>query len=156
VKYLDIDNDGKYELLVNNHETDNSKSAIFLYDVPSDLFNGNFTRRVIANGFKNAFSLLIPNMSPGFPYVVYPSKGSAAHILVAGDGDQSAHLMRPQPDGTYQREIINNLGGTVGSITYYDFDNDGFLEFFVPNYDQNYIQVYQFYQPPTAEQEFLQ
>ena len=34
VKYMDIDNDGKYELLVNNHETDNSKAAIFLYDVP--------------------------------------------------------------------------------------------------------------------------
>jgi hypothetical protein len=34
VKYLDIDNDGKYELLVNNHEKDNSKAAIFLYDVP--------------------------------------------------------------------------------------------------------------------------
>jgi hypothetical protein len=34
VKYLDIDGDGKYELLVNNHETDNSKAAIFLYDVP--------------------------------------------------------------------------------------------------------------------------
>ena len=34
VKYLDIDGDGKYELLVNNHETDNSKAAIFLNDVP--------------------------------------------------------------------------------------------------------------------------
>ena len=34
VKYLDVDGDGKYELLVNNHETDNSKAAIFLYDVP--------------------------------------------------------------------------------------------------------------------------
>ena len=36
VKYLDIDGDGKHELLVNNHETDNSKAAIFLYDIPAD------------------------------------------------------------------------------------------------------------------------
>jgi hypothetical protein len=35
----------------------------------------------------------------------------------------------------------------------YDFNNDGFLEFFVPNYDGNYIEVYEFYQPPT---EFLE
>ena len=153
VKYLDIDGDGKYELLVNNHETDNSKAAIFLYDVPQDLFNGNYARRTIANGFTNAFSLLIPNMCPGFPYAVYPSKQSPAHILVAGDGDHSAHLLRPQSDGTYKREIIKNLGGTVGSMATYDFNNDGFLEFFVPNYDGNYIEVYEFYQPPT---EFLQ
>ena len=76
VKYLDIDNEGKYELLVNNHEKDNSKAAIFLYDVPQDLFNGNYNRRTIANGFTNAFSLLIPNMCPGFPYAVHPSKQS--------------------------------------------------------------------------------
>ncbi len=164
VKYLDIDGDGKHELLVNNHETDNSKAAIFLYDLPAngDLFQGNFTRRVIANGFKNAFSLLIPNMCPGFPYVVYPSKSSAAHILVAGDGDQSAHLLRPDGKGSYKRETIKNLGGTVGSLTYYDFNNDGLLEFLVPNYDKNYIEVYEFYMPASAEEgneqekEFLQ
>lgn len=164
VKYLDIDGDGKHELLVNNHETDNSKAAIFLYDIPADgdLFNGAYNRRVIADGFKNAFSLFIPNMCPGFPYVVHPSKSSAAHILVAGDGDYSAHLLRPDGKGSFQREVIKNLGGTVGSLTYFDYNNDGFLEFFVPNYDKNYIEVYEFYQPAAAieeegqETEFLQ
>jgi len=33
----------------------------------------------------------------------------------------------------------------VGVIATYDFDNDGYLEFLVPNYDENYIEVYQFY-----------
>lgn len=142
VRYVDIDNDGKKELLVNNHETDNSKAAIFLYDVPADLFKGTFNKRVIANGFKNAFSLLIPNMCPGFPYIVYPKTGSKAHILVAGDGDQSAHLMRPDGQGNFKREVIKNLGGTVGSLTTYDFGNDGYVEFLVPNYDKGYIEVY--------------
>ena len=40
VKYLDINEDGKFELLVNNHEKDNAKAGIFLYECPSDLFNG--------------------------------------------------------------------------------------------------------------------
>jgi hypothetical protein len=146
VKYVDINGDGKHQLLVNNHESDNTKAAIFLYDVPSDLFNANYTKRVIANGFKNAFSLFIPNMCPGFPYVVYPTKGSKAHILVAGDGDYSAHLMRPDGTGNFKREVIKNLGGTVGSLAAYDFGNDGNVEFFVPNYDKNYIEVYQFFE----------
>ena len=42
VKYLDINEDGKFELLVNNHEKDNAKAGIFLYESPSDLFNGVF------------------------------------------------------------------------------------------------------------------
>lgn len=42
VHYLDINADGKYELLVNNHEKDNSKAGIFLYEVPSDIFSGVF------------------------------------------------------------------------------------------------------------------
>ena len=160
VKYLDVNGDGKFELLVNNHETDNSKAGIFLYDVPADLFQGNFTKRQIASGFKNAFALLIPNMCPGFPYPIKPTPTSGTHILVAGDGDQSAHLMRPDGHGNFTREVIKNLGGTVGSITTYDFDNDGYLEFFVPNYDGNYIEVYQFYDKTTSatteEQPFLQ
>jgi hypothetical protein len=150
VKYLDINGDGKFELMVNNHETDNTKAGIFLYDVPADIFSGNFTKRTIANGFKNAFSLLIPNMAPGFPYAIKPTPTAGTHILVAGDGDHSAHLMRPDGHGNFQREVIKNLGGTVGSIAVYDFDNDGFLEFFVPNYDGNYIEVYQFYSNSTT------
>ena len=82
-----MNGDGRFELMVNNHETDNSKAGLFLYDVPADLFQGTFSKRVIANGFKNAFALLIPNMSPGFPYVIKPTPTSANHVLIAGDGD---------------------------------------------------------------------
>lgn len=149
VRYLDINDDGNFELLVNNHETNNTKAGIFLYNVPQDLFHGEFTRKQIASGFTNAFSYLIPNMCPGFPYAVYPGPGHAKHILVAGDGDYSAHLMRPDGKDAFQREVIKNLGGTVGAITTYDFDGDGYLEFFVPNYDKNYIEVYQFYEGPN-------
>ena len=101
VHYLDINADGKYELLVNNHEKDNTKAGIFLYEVPEDIFSGVFKRTQIASGFKNAFSLLIPNMCPGFPYPVKPTPTSPVHILIAGDGDYSAHLMRPDGKGGY-------------------------------------------------------
>lgn len=85
-------------------------------------------------------------MCPGFPYAIRPDgKEGPYHILIAGDGDYSAHLIRPQSDG-FQMELVKNLGGTVGSIAYADLDNDGWLEFFVPNYDKGYIEVYQFFE----------
>lgn len=129
---------------------------MFLYSFPEsgDFFKDQFVKTQIASGFKNAWSLTVPNMCPGFPYAIYPevsNKSQRAHILIAGDGDYSAHLMRPNENSTaadaplYTRELIKNLGGTVGSITFGDSDGDGWLEFYVPNYDKNYIEVYKFY-----------
>ena len=129
-----------------------------MFDVPADLFNGNYTRKTIASGFKNAFSLTVPNMCPGFPYPVHPQTSNQKgrpHILIAGDGDYSAHLLVPTNDDTlYQRTLIKNLGGTVGSITYGDSNHNGWLEFYVPNYDKNYVEVYEFYDT-TASLGFL-
>ena len=64
--------------------------------------------------------------------------------------------MTPNGQGNFSREVIKHMKGTVGSLTYYDIDHDGWLEFFVPNYDLNYIDVYQFYDGNTEEEhEFL-
>jgi len=115
VKYVDIDGDGEEELLVNNHESDNKKAALFLYYVPQDdLFEGQFVKHVIASGFKNAFSLTGMNMCPGFPYQVYPDsnkRSGMSHILIAGDGDHSAHLLRPtgDPEEMFERELIKDF-----------------------------------------------
>lgn len=72
VFYTDIDGDGKADLLVNNHEKDNDAASVFVYSVPSDLMNGEYAKTTIVHGFKNVFNLMVPNMSPGFCYPVYP------------------------------------------------------------------------------------
>lgn len=74
VQYVDMDANGKYELLVNNHESTNSKAGVFLFNLPQpkDFFTGEYPRTIIASGFKNAFSLSMNNMCPGFPYAVWP------------------------------------------------------------------------------------
>lgn len=62
--------DGVYELIVNNHEKKDKQTGIFAYKFPEDgdWMNGEFSRTILAGDFDNAFSLLVPNMSPGFVY----------------------------------------------------------------------------------------
>ena len=72
VTYTDLNGDGVKELMVNNHEKDNNTNGIWAYSFPSDWMTGVFTKHTLATGFKNKFSLTVPNMAPGFPYAFYP------------------------------------------------------------------------------------
>jgi len=111
---------------------------------------GEFTRSAIATGFKNKFSLTIPNMAPGFPYAFWPQVGTeshtAAHIVVAGDGDHTAHLLTPTDPKNfiYERDTIKEEKGTVGALAWGDLDGNGWNELFVPDYDSSLIEVFVF------------
>ena len=104
VTLTDLNGDGQKELLFNNHETDSATDGIWAYTVPSDVMSGIYNKITIETDFKNAFSIAVPNMSPGFPYAIWPevsTKGQVpAHIAVAGDGDHRAHLLNPMGDRT--------------------------------------------------------
>lgn len=127
---------------------------------------GDWTKHTIATDFKNANSLFVPNMAPGFPYPFQPQtahenkKGYPAHIVVAGDGDHSAWIMTPTDthDWAWERDLIKDMGGTVGALTFADLDNDGWNELWVPNYDDGKIEVFKFHaiDEDQSAQEFLQ
>lgn len=72
VTFADINGDGQRELMVNNHETDDSTNGIWAYEMPNYWMTGEFKKHTIATEFHNAFSLTVPNMAPGFPYPFYP------------------------------------------------------------------------------------
>jgi len=157
----DINNDGKKELIVNNHEKDSSTNGIWAYTVPiGNMMEGDFEKFTIASGFKNAFNLLVPGMSPGFPYAVWPEisrKGiDVAHVMVAGDGDYSFHDFYSTGDVKefqYSDDLVKNEKGTVGALDFADLDNDGWLEVYVPNYDKGFIQVYKTGKATTTVEE---
>lgn len=142
--------------MVNNHEKDNDTNGIWAYSFPTDWMTGTFTKSTLAHGFKNKFSLTVPNMSPGFPYAFYPevkTQGhAAAHIVVAGDGDHTAHIMTPTNPSTfgYALDTIKEEKGTVGALTWDDLDQDGWNELWVPDYDSSLIEVFKF-SAKTAE-----
>jgi hypothetical protein len=154
VTYADINDDGSKELIVNNHETDDSTNGIWAYHFPSDWMKGEFTRTQLASGFKNKKSLLVPNMAPGFPYPFYPNtklqNREAAHLLVAGDGDHTAHIMTPlDKNFNYDMDTVKEMKGTVGALTFDDLDGNHWQEVWVPDYDNSLIEVFLFSEKET-------
>jgi len=117
----------------------------------------DWSRQPLATDFKNAFSLTVPNMSPGFAYPFYPngqSKGERAHILVAGDGDYSAHCLYPSGKATvfeYTDSIFDVAGGTVGALETSDLDQDGWLEVWMDNYNGSAIELFKVSPAKAAE-----
>ena len=147
---VDLNNDGVPELMVNNHETKSKDDGIWAYQFPSDWMTGDFNKVALATDFKNKFSMTVPNMAPGFPYAIWPetrTEGKApAHIVVAGDGDYTAHIMTPTDAKNFEWDLdtIKDEGGTVGALAMSDLDNNGWLELWVPNYDKSYIELWKF------------
>jgi hypothetical protein len=148
---VDLNGDGTKQLVVNNHEKDEKTNGIWAYTMPEDIMTGDYKKYPLATGFKNKFSIAIPNMAPGFPYPIWPqtsTQGSErAHIAVAGDGDHSVHILNPTGNASsfeYTDQIIKDEGGTVGALAFSDLDNNGWLEMWVPNYDSSFIEVYRF------------
>jgi len=159
-----LNGDGKKDLMVNNHETDDSTNGIWAYDVPRNWSTGTWEKKTLATGFKNKFSITVPNMAPGFPYPFYPEvktegkRNTAAHIVVAGDGDHTAHIMTPTDRNNWQWDLdtIKEEKGTVGALTWDDLDKDGWNELWVPDYDNSKMEVFKFFALPTYEEYFLQ
>lgn len=133
VKLVDLDADGKRELLVTNHVGGNG-GGLFAYDVPADISRGNFTKHVLATGFKVRPSscralarrvhpgpLPRPQVTeggfnqaaPGFAYTFTPKVGSGGPkwIAVAGDGSQRAYLLRPSSSSSSSAQTPGIRGG---------------------------------------------
>lgn len=143
VSLVDLNVDGSLDLLVTNHQG-GSGGAVYAYEIPQDILKGNFTRHVIATGFK----VLEPGANqaaPGFAYAFQVNARSTEkpHILVAGDGSQYVYLLTPKGDDfVYSCEPINFVDGVVGSVGILNVGETA--KYFVPNYDGNQLFGYTF------------
>jgi len=72
---------------------------------------------------------------------------------VAGDGDHKAHDLYATDDYTYEDNVIADTDGTIGALAFSDADGDGWVEMWMANYDQSYIEVFKIH--PAAEESSL-
>jgi len=138
IRMVDLNGDGKKQLLAHNWQREKEDTRIYAYTIPDDLMNGYFEKFLIAKNFKPVKNLVNSNRSPSFPYPVYPDgyePNKRAHILVAGSGNYKASLLIPTGDDPskfeYEKKEIVDAGGVVGDIVTSDLDENGWLEMWI-------------------------
>lgn len=150
VQYVDLNNDGKNDLLATNHQGNANESAVFGYTVPENWKTDPWPRYVLAT---NITTLLPgPNQaSPGKAIAFHPCTNNTdtkRQIIVGGDGAEVAFMLYPNSQDPnnweYTREDIINVGCTVGQVSVGDVDGDSFVEFFIPAYENNIIYAYSY------------
>ncbi|KAG5653433.1 hypothetical protein H0H81_000435 [Sphagnurus paluster] len=153
VQFVDVNGDGKKDLLVTNHQggSDKPSGSVYAYEIPAPASMADptaYQRHLLATGFPVTQGGL-NQASPGSPVAFYPNaanKSGAPHIAVAGDAAQIAYVLIPDPKTpwTYTTTMLHNCGCTVGKLEVADVDGDGFAEVFVPCYDNGVLAAYSF------------
>ena len=149
IQMVDLNGDGKKQILAHNWQRKEKDTRIYAYTVPDDIMTGEFEKFTLAKDFKPVKNIVNSNRSPSFPYPVYPDgyePNKRAHILVAGSGDFKAHLLIPKGDDPskfeYEKKEIVDAHGVVGAIATADIDGDGWLEMYMGNYNKGYIEAF--------------
>jgi len=155
----DFDLDGRVDMLLTsfNDDPEIRSGSVYIYEIPDDIFYGEWTRHIIADGF-------VPNpgnnlMSPGTPQSFYPSTDYANEVLpdgrrhrkwiiVSGDDDGNVYILRPTTDAAqdfspYEKTVLVYTGAqTAGKPAIGDLNGDGYTDLIVPGYSAGKVYVF--------------
>eukprot|EP00929_Paragymnodinium_shiwhaense_P122781 TRINITY_DN9586_c0_g1_i1.p1 TRINITY_DN9586_c0_g1~~TRINITY_DN9586_c0_g1_i1.p1 ORF type:complete len:432 (+),score=104.15 TRINITY_DN9586_c0_g1_i1:75-1370(+) len=147
--WVDLNGDGKLDLLATNHL--NQNGSVFGYSWDGDISSEatKIQKYVLATGF-SAVTKMAGTAAPGDAIPFFPKKGAETGkpmILVSGDNGNSFYVLVPeaQADASnwkYTKQLIDFVGADVGRIAVGDTDGDGLAEFFVPAYDAGEVIHY--------------
>lgn len=156
---VDLNGDGKPDLLVTNNENDGSGS-LFAYEQPSNI-SAAWTKHLLGTGYKPTPSL-VP--MPGNHSRGSPGGAQAFHVRATDKGAQKPRILLSGDDGgfvavltasstdpnnwSYTTEFVCNSTGTIGGVSVADMDGDGISEIAVPFYNEGKIEIYSFVDGP--------
>jgi len=151
LEWVDINMDGKEDLLVTNNRPDD-KGKVFVFEVPEDYLNDPWPKHIVAEGYAPPSSILPGKGAPGKARSFYPEKAQEGKtkpwIQLTGDDMGCLDLLIPNSedanDWNYTRNRIIEDVGTIGSPITYDLNNDGITELLVPLNAKSLLSVWTF------------
>ncbi|MEI8027708.1 MAG: VCBS repeat-containing protein [Pseudomonadota bacterium] len=151
LSFVDLNLDGKTDVLLTNHEKDAEKAAVFAYEIPDNL-ETKWKRHTLLAHIPTTQGG-IGQASPGEAIAFSPSKAlesSKPWIAIAGDGSQKLWLLEPESqdsdDWNYKASTPLETKSTIGRIEITDFNHDGYREIHVPAYDDNLVYTLYFHE----------
>jgi len=155
--WVDLNGDGKQDLLATNHL--NQNGSVFAYTWEGDLADNSTVvhRHVLATGF-SAISDAQGTASPGDAIPFYPTTAANAakpFVLVSADNGNYLCVLVPNApkdptDWTYTQQMIEYIGADVGRPAIGDVDGDGYNELFIPAYDLGQVVHFKIKPSETA------
>ncbi|CAF4110148.1 unnamed protein product [Rotaria socialis] len=147
---VDLNGDNKPDLLVTVNDEFNG--SLIAYELPpsGEIRTGNFVKHILASGFKpltQAKGRGAPGEGIAIQFYSLAIRKKPILIL-SGDDDGCVYLLEAIHDNDpsnweYSTTIIHKSEkSTIGQVTVEDVDNDGYLEMFVPAYNENIVYIY--------------
>lgn len=146
----DLNNDGQMDLLATNHQHATNESAVFAYVIPEDWRMAEWERHVLSSDIPTL--KVGPNQaSPGQAIAFHPAVNDTStkpFIALSGDGSEYAYILTADSedpdDWSYTRNDLLFTACTVGQISVEDVNDDGWVEVFVPAYENGTVWVYSY------------
>ncbi len=150
VQCIDLNGDGRNDILFSNHEAEAERSAVYALDFVGGSIEGD----VIPHKLQGNILTTKPGRgqaSPGAATAYYPapSVSKKPFIVVSGDGAEQVYLLRPEQTAwKYSAEVLldarktsSKEGSITGGIDIGQVDDHLNREAFVPLYDWNQVQI---------------
>lgn len=139
VRHVDA-GQGKKTLFSNNYKY-SGQGTIYAYTS----FPTYSSRMQVATGFHNR-QYAPGSGAPGWLYPHHPLRNATStdpiSLFVCGDGAETFTLLSPIGPNTWNATFVDDYHSTAGAAAVGDFDNDGYTDVFVTDYNAGKVHYY--------------